>query len=348
MEYDSVIQLSPSKRPRCLRRRHLPRRARSWPARCTTTSSGRWGQASRLACRACARGLHARACVRVRLGTSHSPPVAPSQPGRSTARQRARCAPRRWSTRPRSALSRSTWTTSRSKTWWLWRTCGRCRPPTRSSTVRRTRGQHARCMQAAQRAHVAIRGARVVVSKATGALGALTPTPAHAAEPSAPAWAFNPDGSRPTAEADAAAAARLASSAEACTPPSTSGDFGRCGAPAGWGSSCTRRVALAAVLTLVLDVWSCLRQSGGTMDTNAAAAGRCCYKGCAAGTPRRAGKCSPHARGLARARPCAPATPPFPRMRVRAQGVAAQLPHTGRQVQVPAGQCWHKCPKCSH
>eukprot|EP00983_Pelagomonas_calceolata_P085319 1156527-Pelagomonas_calceolata.AAC.6 len=54
------------------------------------------------------------------------------------------------------------------------------------------------------------------------------------AEPTAPAWHFNADGSRPstTSEEQAAAAARLLSSREAQGPPSTSGDFTRCAARA--------------------------------------------------------------------------------------------------------------------
>jgi len=54
-------------------------------------------------------------------------------------------------------------------------------------------------------------------------------------EPTAPAWHFNADGSRPstTSEEQAAAAARLLSSREAQGPPSTSGDFTR-----EWRRSC--------------------------------------------------------------------------------------------------------------
>ncbi|KAF5833665.1 hypothetical protein DUNSADRAFT_9975 [Dunaliella salina] len=54
-------------------------------------------------------------------------------------------------------------------------------------------------------------------------------------EPTAPAWQFNADGSRPstTSEEQAAAAARLLSPREAQGPPSTSGDFAR-----EWRRSC--------------------------------------------------------------------------------------------------------------
>lgn len=53
----------------------------------------------------------------------------------------------------------------------------------------------------------------------------------HCAESSAPAWSFNADGSKPnmSSEEQVAAAARLLSSREVQSTPSTSGDFARWG-----------------------------------------------------------------------------------------------------------------------